>query len=129
VVFTGRVPATDAPGLHASASVFALPVVDRWGGRDTEGLGIALLEAQASGVPCVTGRSGGTPEAVVDGVTGRVIDARDHDALTRSLVFLLDNPDTAAAMGAAGREHVARNFSGGLPVPLLDWLGSRPYDA
>jgi phosphatidylinositol alpha-1,6-mannosyltransferase len=129
VVFTGKVSSSDAPGLHASASVFALPVVDRWGGRDTEGLGIALLEAQASGVPCVTGRSGGTPEAVVDGVTGRVIDARDRDALTRALVFLLDNPDRAGAMGAAGRDHVARNFPGDLPASLLDWLGPRPYDA
>jgi phosphatidyl-myo-inositol dimannoside synthase len=128
-VFSGRVPASDSPGLHAAASVFALPVVDRWGGRDTEGLGIALLEAQASGVPCITGRSGGTPEAVADGVTGRVIDAHDRDALTQSLVFLLDNPDTAAAMGAAGRRHVARNFGGDLPAGLLDWLESRPYDA
>jgi phosphatidylinositol alpha-1,6-mannosyltransferase len=122
VVFAGRVPEADTPGLHACASVFTLPVVDRWWGLDTEGLGIALLEAQASAVPCVTGRSGGTPEAVVNGSTGLVVDARDPAALTNALVLLLDNPDKAAAMGAAGRDHVARTFGGDLPSPLLDWL-------
>ena len=123
VIFAGRVNEADTPGLHACASVFALPVVDRWWGSDTEGLGIALLEAQAAGVPCVTGRSGGTPEAVVDGETGFVVDARDHDALSEALVFILNNRDRAAAMGVAGRNHVARAFGGDLPAPLLDWLG------
>jgi phosphatidylinositol alpha-1,6-mannosyltransferase len=126
VIFAGRVNGADTPGLHASASVFTLPVVDRWWGSETEGLGIALLEAQASGVPCVTGRSGGTPEAVVDGETGFVVDARDQAALTEALVFLLNNPGRAAAMGDAGRDHVARTFAGDLPALLLDWLGERP---
>jgi hypothetical protein len=42
--------------------------------------------------------------------------------LTNALVLLLDNPDRAAAMGAAGRDHVARTYGGDLPAPLLDWL-------
>jgi phosphatidylinositol alpha-1,6-mannosyltransferase len=130
VVFTGRVAPDDAAELHASASVFALPVVDRWWGLDTEGLGVALLEAQASGVPCVTGRSGGTPEAVVDGETGFVVDARNRSELVQALAYLLGNREAARAMGAAGREHVARNFAAQpLPRLLLDWLGYAPYDA
>jgi phosphatidylinositol alpha-1,6-mannosyltransferase len=130
VVFTGRVAPSDAAELHASASVFALPVVDRWWGLDTEGLGVALLEAQASGVPCVTGRSGGTPEAVVDGETGFVVDARNRSELVQALAYLLENREGARIMGAAGREHVARNFAAQpLPRLLLDWLGCAPYDA
>ena len=130
VVFTGRVAPKDAAELHASASVFALPVVDRWWGLDTEGLGVALLEAQASGVPCVTGRSGGTPEAVVHGKTGFVVDARNRSELVQAFAYLLENREAARTMGAAGREHVARNFAAQpLPRLLLDWLECAPYDA
>jgi phosphatidylinositol alpha-1,6-mannosyltransferase len=127
VVFTGRVVHGDAPALHASADVFVLPVADRWWGLDTEGLGVALLEAQASGVPCVTGCSGGTSEAVIHDETGFVIDARDRGALVRAISRLLEDPDAARRMGAAGREHVARSFADDhLPPPLLDWLGIEP---
>ncbi|HET7482824.1 MAG TPA: glycosyltransferase family 4 protein, partial [Actinomycetota bacterium] len=74
-IFTGRVPQELAAGVYAAADVFTLPVTDRWFGYEIEGLGVVLLEAAAAGTACVTGRSGGTPEAVVDGVTGFVVDA------------------------------------------------------
>jgi len=125
VIFTGRVADTDAPLLYAAADVFALAVADRWRGLEVEGLGVVLLEAAACGVPCVTGRSGGTPEAVLDGVTGRVVDAHDRSALVDALAGLLERPEAAGAMGLAGREHVGSEFSGPIPKALLDWLGRR----
>ncbi len=136
VVFAGRVPAEEAPSYYALADVFALPVVDRWFGLETEGLGVVLLEAAASGTPCVTGRSGGTPEAVVDRESGFVIDARNSRALARSVTWLLEHPEEARQMGEAGRRHVEKSFSGDLPPPLVEWLdsprsprrGDRPYD-
>lgn len=124
VVFTGRVPDGLAPQVYALADVFALAVADRYGGREVEGLGVVLLEAAACEVPCVTGRSGGTPEAVVDGSTGFVIDATDRAALVDRIAGLLENPHLARQMGSAGRKHVIENFSGtGRLQPLLDWLG------
>lgn len=123
VVFAGRVPDGEAAEVYASADVFVLPVVDRYKGLEMEGLGVVLLEASACEVPCVTGRSGGTPEAVLDGETGYVIDATDRSALVSSVVSLLDDPVSAAAMGRAGRKHVEREFSGDLPKALIDWLG------
>lgn len=122
VVFTGRVPDEDAPALYAAADVFALPVADRWRGLDTEGLGVVLLEASACEVPCVTGRSGGTPEAVVDGVTGFVVDARDRARLTGAIVRLLEDRDLARQMGRAGRRHVSDEFGGRIPEALTQWL-------
>jgi phosphatidylinositol alpha-1,6-mannosyltransferase len=123
VVFAGRVTDDDAPGMYAMADVFALPVADRWFGLDVEGLGVVLLEAAACGVPCVTGRSGGTPEAVVDGDTGFTVDARDADALADAIVRLLSDPQSARKMGEAGRAHVETEFSSALPPkPLLEWL-------
>lgn len=123
IVFTGRVSEEDAPAVYASADVFALPVVDRYLGLETEGLGVVLLEAAACARPCVTGRSGGTPEAVVDGVTGAVVDARRESHLVGSLARILQNEQEATAMGRAGREHVAANFSSARPPEaLLEWL-------
>ncbi|MGH2748497.1 MAG: glycosyltransferase family 4 protein [Actinomycetota bacterium] len=124
VVFAGRVPDEDAPATYALADVFALPVVDRYRGLEVEGLGVVLLEASACGVPCVTGRSGGTPEAVVDGVTGFVVDASDRDRLADRIAWLLEHPDEATVMGAAGRAHVAEEFTGP-PVALTTWLDGR----
>ena len=123
VVFTGRVPEADVPALYAAAEVFLFPVVDRWRGLDVEGLGVVLLEASACGTPCITGRSGGTPEAVVDGETGYVIDARHREELVDRTAHLLHNPLLAARMGAAAREHVAREFANRpLPESLMKWL-------
>jgi phosphatidylinositol alpha-1,6-mannosyltransferase len=123
VVFAGSVSDEDAPALFACADVFALPVADRWMGLEPEGLGVVLLEAAACGVPCVAGRSGGTPEAVLDGRTGRVVDARDRGELTNATAGLLNDRSGAARMGLEGRRHVCENFAGSrLPALLLDWL-------
>lgn len=124
IVFAGRVADEEAPLMYAAASVFALPVADRWFGLEIEGLGVVLLEAAATGVPCVTGRSGGTPEAVLDGRTGFVVDGHDVGAIGERIAWLLSNPDEARAMGAAGRDHVTTVFSNrALPASLLEWLG------
>lgn len=127
-IFPGRVGEPHVPALYASASVFAFPVVDRWFGLEGEGLGIVLVEAQASEVPCVTGRSGGTPEAVIDGETGFVVEGTDGDALTEKITCLLQDDSLARRFGRAGRRHVAANFSDrSLPKAFLQWLG-KAYD-
>jgi phosphatidylinositol alpha-1,6-mannosyltransferase len=124
VVFAGRVPDEEAGPLYATADVFALPVVDRWFGLEIEGLGVVLLEASACETPCVTGNSGGTPEAVLDGVTGYVIDGRNRAALVDRVVHLLADDELRSSLGAAARRHVEENFSASLPPePLLEWLG------
>ena len=126
VIFTGRVPDADAAAVYASADVFALGVADRWFGLDIEGLGVVLLEAAASCVPAVTGRSGGTPEAVIDGSSGFVVDARNQAALVDRIATLLEDPELAREMGRKARSHVEDTFSGRkLPIPLSEWLGIR----
>jgi phosphatidylinositol alpha-1,6-mannosyltransferase len=123
IVFAGRVPDDYAPALYATADVFALPVADRWFGLEVEGLGVVLLEAGAAATPCVTGRSGGTPEAVIDGETGFVIDARLSGQLEDKITWLLQHPVDANRMGVWGHAHVRREFSGApLPQALLSWL-------
>jgi phosphatidyl-myo-inositol dimannoside synthase len=124
VVFAGRVDDADAPAVYAAADVFCLPVSDRWFGLDVEGLGVVLLEAAACEVPCVTGRSGGTPEAVKNGATGYVIEARDRRALVDAICAVLEHPRAARNMARRGRDHVLTEFSNRtLPSGLMQWLG------
>ncbi len=109
VVFAGAVADDELPAHYAAADVFALPCRTRAGGLDVEGLGIVLLEAAACGVPVVAGAAGGAPEAVRDGVTGRVVAGRA--ALVDALAGLLADPDRAAAAGAAGRAWMLRDWT------------------
>ncbi|MGB3353206.1 MAG: glycosyltransferase family 4 protein [Mycobacterium sp.] len=110
VVFTGGVPGDELPAHHAMADVFAMPCRTRGAGLDVEGLGIVYLEASASGVPVVAGRSGGAPETVLDGETGVVVDGWDVGAITTAVGDLLADPRRAASMGAAGRRWVVENW-------------------
>ncbi len=75
---------------------------------DLEGLGSAALAAMAAGVPVVASGVGGLPEVVPHGQTGFVVQVGGFQTPVR---HLLDDPPLAAAMGAAGRARVEREFS------------------
>lgn len=111
VIFAGTVPPNELPAHLAAGDVFALPIRDRWGGLETEGLGLAVLEASAAGLPVVVGRSGGTPSAVLDGTTGHLVDGKDTDGIADAVIGLLTDRSRAVAMGAAGRDWVKRAWS------------------
>ncbi len=103
------VPDDELPALYRRASVFAMPTKDRWMGREAEGLGIVYLEAAASGLPVIVGSSGGSVETIVPGRTGFIAD--DVTTLARQLAWLAEHRAEAKAMGAAGRELMAKRYS------------------
>lgn len=111
VVFTGALPAGEVAAHHAALDVFALPCRTLGGGLDVEGLGIVLLEASATGVPIVAGRSGGAPETVLPGETGLLADGRDVEDVAEHLSGLLADPARAAAMGEAGRRWMRASWT------------------
>ena len=93
--FAGLVP-QDALRRHFTESqLFVLP-------SEGEGFGLVFLEAMRAARPCVAAQ-GAAEEIVVDGHTGRVIDARDKSALTDTLIALLGNPALCESFGAAAR--------------------------
>jgi phosphatidyl-myo-inositol dimannoside synthase len=129
IVFAGEVTDNEAVELYAAADVFALAVADRWFGLEAEGLGLVLLEASASGTPCVAGASGGTPEAVIDNVTGFVVDARDPGQLVDRIALLLTRPEIRSELGRRAREHATTHFANReLPADFTQWLAGR-YDS
>lgn len=106
VVLTGGVPWSELPAHFAAGTIFAMPARTRQRGWDVEGLGIVYLEASATGLPVVSGDSGGAPDAVREGETGFVVGGLDQDALVDRICRLLDDPDLAGRMGSAGRAWV-----------------------
>jgi starch synthase len=105
----------ELPRLYRQAAVFALPSVHRtcYGHEIavSELLGLAVLEAMASGTPVVCSRVGGVPEIVEDGVTGFLVEPGDVGELRERLHELLGDRALAARMGAAARERALERFT------------------
>lgn len=110
VVFTGSVPFEELSAHHNLADVFAMPCRTRGAGLDVEGLGIVFLEASATGKPVVAGDSGGAPETVLEGKTGRVVNGRSVQHITEAITSVLADRDAAHAMGVAGRKWVREQW-------------------
>lgn len=104
VRFLGAVPHEELPRLLAVSDVLVAASFA------SETFGIALVEAQACGVPVVASRFGGFPEVVRDGETGLLVPPQDPEALAAALRELLADDDRRKQMGQAGRLWVRENF-------------------
>ena len=108
----GRVPDVDLPLLYAAADVGAMLCRDRWFGLEQEGFGIVFLEAASCGTPQLAGRSGGSDEAVIDGVTGVVVDRPAEVAdVADALAGLLRSQPLRQQMSIESRERVIKEFT------------------
>lgn len=96
VHFLGNVPHGRIPLHIRAADVFVL-------NSEYEGLSHTLLEVQALGTPMVASGVCGNPEVVEDGVTGLLVDPRDHGTLVTALRRVLDDPEGARRFTAAAR--------------------------
>ncbi len=109
VHFTGSVDDQDLPDVYRAAHLFAL-ISDRGNGRG-EGVPVTPLEAAACGIPILVGNQDGSPEAVVEGVDGFVLDSFDIAAHARAIVRLATDAGLRAEMGAAASRKVRAEFS------------------
>jgi phosphatidylinositol alpha-1,6-mannosyltransferase len=111
VVFAGRVEADDLPAVYALSDVFVMPSRVRPAECDVEGFGLVFLEANACGKPVIGGRTGGIPEAIVDGETGFLVDPESRADIAERLLTILSDSDRGAEMGRRGRDRVRAHFS------------------
>ena len=87
-----------------SMDVFVLPSVE-------EGLGIAILEAMAAGVPVVATSVGGIPEIVTHGETGLLVEPKNPKMLTDAVLDLLAHPDKADRLSQNAKIMVMKKYN------------------
>jgi glycosyltransferase involved in cell wall biosynthesis len=104
VRFLGQRSAEDMPALLAGADIFIWPAIK-------EAYGMAILEAQAAGVPVVAGDAGGVSEIVAHEKTGLLVPEGDMGALAAALDTLLDNPEGRHRMACAALKKTADEHS------------------
>ena len=102
VMFMGQV--ADPCALYHAADMFVLPSLK-------EGLGVALLEAMACGLPAVGTDSSGIRDSIHDGVNGFLVKPADPIALAKALQTLAASPDLRARMGSQARQRALSGFS------------------
>jgi glycosyltransferase involved in cell wall biosynthesis len=94
----------DTPPLYAAMDIVVLPTY-------REGFPNVLLEAAAMSMPVVATRVPGCVDAVVDGITGTLVSARDAQALAGAIRVYIDDPQLRRRHGSAARTHVMREFN------------------
>ncbi|MBE9609562.1 glycosyltransferase family 4 protein [Chitinilyticum piscinae] len=103
VRFTGPQPREAVRALYRQADVFVLPSF-------AEGIPVVLMEAMASGLPCVSTRIAGIPELIADGRTGLLLPPGDEDALFEALLLLAGHPELRQRLGQRARAAVHEHY-------------------
>jgi glycosyltransferase involved in cell wall biosynthesis len=115
VTWLGRLEGPALAAALAAGDLLVWPAIN-------EAYGMALLEGQAAGLPVLAGASGGVPDIVADGITGRLTPPGDAAAFAAALGELLTAPDRRRALGtaAASRAAAAHDVAGA--TVLLDGI-------
>lgn len=108
VSFMGGVDTHALASAYAAADAFIM--TPRAEGPDVEGFGIVYLEAGLMRLPVIGSRTGGVPEAVRHETTGLLVDPDDADGTAKAIERLMDDPEMAKRLGAAGRARVLEEF-------------------
>jgi phosphatidylinositol alpha-1,6-mannosyltransferase len=106
ITFIGRIQYAELPRYICVGDIFAMPSRSRLAGLEVEGLGIVYLEASACGLAVIGGKSGGAPDAVLEGETGFAVDGTSADSVAEAAITLLNNPERARQMGLRGRQWI-----------------------
>jgi len=110
VIFIGRIQYKDLPTYICVGDIFAMPSRSRLMGLEVEGLGIVYLEASSCGLPVLAGDSGGAPDALVQNVTGLVVNGIDDQQIATAAIKLLTDIELSKNMGLAGRQWIIDNW-------------------
>jgi len=97
-IFTGYQEGEELASLFATCDLFVFP-------STTDTFGNVVLEAQASGLPIIVTDQGGPVENILPGTTGRVVPAKNAEALYRAMAEMLADPGRLRAMGRSARTY------------------------
>jgi phosphatidylinositol alpha-1,6-mannosyltransferase len=108
VTLLGEVDDAALADLYAQAELFAMPNRDMPDG-DTEGFGLVFLEANACGKPVVSGRAGGVPDAVRDGVNGLAVNGENIGDIAQAVSRLLQDGALYRRLAEGGLEAAGKS--------------------
>lgn len=111
VVFAGYIEEKELSEVYCACNVFIMPSYEIKIEGNYEGFGIAFLEAGPCGKPVIGSNSGGIPEAVINEVTGLLVEPMDVKTITEALIRLLIDEDYSRTLGENGRRRVERECS------------------
>ncbi|OGK98817.1 MAG: hypothetical protein A3E31_06205 [Candidatus Rokubacteria bacterium RIFCSPHIGHO2_12_FULL_73_22] len=109
----GALPNADVLALYPAADVVVVPSVI------PDSLSRVIVEAMSAGRPVIGTRVGGTPELVVDGETGLLVERGDPEALARAIERVLGDGELRARLGAGARRHVTTRLAADRSVDRL----------
>ena len=112
-VFLGELAASRLRSVYVASDLYVWPGLN-------EAYGMALLEAQASGLPVVAGRTGGVPDVVSDGETGQLVAAGDHAAFASAIAGLIDNQPGRMKLATGAAQIAARDHDIAAAARVLD---------
>jgi phosphatidylinositol alpha-1,6-mannosyltransferase len=110
VQFLSEIPDETMIQCYQQCTLFVLP--NRTIGKDIEGFGMVLAEAQSCGKPVLAGDSGGTAETMIIGETGYIVDCSRPEPIALGIINILQHQEKSLTMGKKGREHAVKD---------LDW--------
>jgi glycosyltransferase involved in cell wall biosynthesis len=113
VRYLGRLEESEVPELLVASDLYVWPAIG-------EAYGLAILEAQAAGLPVVAGSTGGVGDIVADGLTGILVPEGDVAAFSAATAVLIDDDTRRARMGTAARRKVAANHDLAAAASRLD---------
>ena len=85
-----------------------------------EGTPVAIMEAQASGLPVISTRHGGIKDVILEEETGLLCDEKDVDQMAISMIRLLKNKSEAETMGQNGRKRVLEKYTLSHHIKTID---------
>jgi phosphatidylinositol alpha-1,6-mannosyltransferase len=109
VEFCGEVKNIET--FYQNCDVFVMPSRFIENKGDVEGFGLVFLEANFFEKPVIAGRSGGISDAVIDGVTGLLVNPEDSTEIANAIIKLLENHELAQKLGEQGRRRVLEEFT------------------
>jgi glycosyltransferase involved in cell wall biosynthesis len=110
VIFIGEVSHQELVPFYSMADIFVLPSIVNEK-RETEGLGVVLLEAIACGLPVIGSDVGGIPDIIRNNETGLLCKQKDAQDLSTKIVRLLENRSLQEKFVNNGLQLVKQNFS------------------
>jgi phosphatidylinositol alpha-1,6-mannosyltransferase len=111
VQFVGQATDAEVSDWYERCHLFVLASRESGVSGGAEGYGIVFIEANLHGKPVVAGRSGGIPDAVIDGHTGILVDPTEVCEIADAIILLLSDEPLSQRLGEQGRRRAIRELS------------------